>query len=233
MMEMKTVGLIGGLGPDTTAKFYLDIIQGYRSLRDQNYPSISIYNIPLSFEVEEEIVKYSKNEEKLLPYLIGAVRNLEKNSDFIALPCNTAHIFIDEIRKETTLPVLDIVEETAKYTKSMGYKKVGILATKKTIERRLYDDILEEMGVELIKPNPVECRIITEAIYSILCREDYSKNKKLLEGVISNLAEKGAEAVILGCTDLQLVVGQEDLKVPLLDSTQILVDAVLNGMSEK
>ncbi|RME15853.1 MAG: hypothetical protein D6797_05760 [Bdellovibrio sp.] len=96
---MKTLGIVGGLGPETSANFYLDVVRRYRE-KVPSYPSILLYNVPLDKKVEDNIIRDSKEEALLLPYLLHAVDILSISSDVIALPCNTAHMFIEEMREE-------------------------------------------------------------------------------------------------------------------------------------
>ncbi len=227
---MKRVGIIGGLGPDTTAQFYLDIIRKHRYYGGKGYPEISIYSVPLLFCVEEEIVKNSVNEEKLLPYLHKAVHSLEKNVDFIAIPCNTAHIYIDELRHLTKIPIISMVEETAVAVRSAGLDNIGILATAKTVESNLYGKVFENMGLRLITPDPSETRITTEVIYNLLMGSKDASEKEKLKQVMRGLKEKGADALILGCTDLQLILDESDFDLPVFDSYSILTDAVIKRL---
>lgn len=227
--------MIGGLGPETTTKLYLSIVRKFREIGD-GYPAISIFSIPVPSRLEEDIIRHSRNEDELLPYLLEGVRQLKKNSSFVVIPCNTAHAFLDILRKEAGIPLLDIIEETAKRAKEGGFHTVGILATNKTIEKGLFDRKLGEFGITTVKPDLKERRDVTELIYAILHegeRHDREKSKEALKKIISNLQKRGAEAVILGCTDLQLVIGQEDSRIPLLDSLEILSDAVIGRLSEK
>ena len=102
---MKAVGIVGGLGPETTAEFYLNLIKKFRQNCD-TYPLITIDNVDFPFYLEKEIIEESVNEEKILPFLKESIRRLNKvGSDFIVIPCNTVHIFIDELRKESSVKI--------------------------------------------------------------------------------------------------------------------------------
>ena len=171
MGKYKTVGIIGGLGPNTTADMYLRIISKFNSLRKRHYPSILIYSVPLPFYIEKEIVKNSGEAVDLLPYLKSSVEILEKSSDFIALPCNTAHIFLSDLRRFSKVPILDIIEETAKKVDSSSFNSVGILATKKTLECELYQNALRNKGIESLTPTEKEREVLTRVIYAFLAGE--------------------------------------------------------------
>src|SRR3989344_8382167 len=112
---MKAVGIVGGLGPETTSEFYLDLIRKFRENTD-TYPKIIIDNLSFPFYLEEEIIIKSTNEQKILPFLKESISRLNKaGSDFIVIPCNTVHIFIDELRKESLVPIMSIIDETIKF----------------------------------------------------------------------------------------------------------------------
>jgi len=122
---MKTVGIIGGLGPETTSEFYLEVVFGCYEQNKGARPPILIWNIPLNYEIEQNFLKNATGEEKYLPYLIAAAKKLEKGgADFIVMPCNSMHIFINEIRRAVKIPVLSIVEETAKFLKAKKIKRI-------------------------------------------------------------------------------------------------------------
>src|SRR3989344_7926112 len=127
---MKTVGVIGGVGPETTAEFYLELIFGCYQKNKINRPPILVWNIPLAYKIEEDLITKSEGEERYIPYLVEAAQLLEKGgADFLVMPCNSLHIFIEEIRESVKIPVLSIVEETTKFLKEKGIAKVGIIST--------------------------------------------------------------------------------------------------------
>ncbi|KPJ56881.1 hypothetical protein AMJ49_03660 [Parcubacteria bacterium DG_74_2] len=230
---MKTVGILGGMGPETTSKFYLKVIELCRLKNKIYYPPIIINSLPIPYTLEKDIVEKGESEERLLPILIDGVKKLEQlKADFIVIPCNTVHIFIDELRKNISTPILSIVEETVAKCKIEDYKKVGILATKKAIEKKLYNKELERRNIKLIVPDLDEQQKVTRIIYKILNGNKSEENKKELLEVIQSLKSKGVEAVILGCTDLQLVINKDNSSLPLLDTVEILVEASVSKILE-
>ena len=109
---MNVFGIIGGLGPESTCNFYLNLCSKFRK-NSNSYPSIVIDNVSFPCKLEREIIQKSKKEEELLPFLKESIRRLNKAQvDFIVIPCNTVHIFIDELRKESSTPILSIIDET-------------------------------------------------------------------------------------------------------------------------
>ena len=116
---MKTAGIIGGLGPETTSGFYLELIFGCYNKNKESRPPILVWNVPLKYAIEEDLLKKAVGEERFLPYLVSGAKILEKaGADFLVMPCNSLHIFIDQIRKSVNIPVLSIVEETGKFLKN-------------------------------------------------------------------------------------------------------------------
>lgn len=226
MKSMKTVGIIGGLGPETTAEFYMNIVKK-NSKQNSSHPRILIHNVPMPFSLEEDIVKNSKNEEKLLPLLLEGLDILQDKVDFIVIPCNTAHIFIDDVRKKSKVPVLSIIEEVVSEIKNENLKKVGILATSKSIQKKLFDSKLTANDIQCIKPNDIDQRKVSEIIHLILKGEKSNGLKAELLMIVNKLKDEGAGAIILGCTDLQLLLKQSDSPVRLIDTMEVLADSVV------
>lgn len=229
---MKSVGIIGGLGPETTAEFYMNIIKK-NSKQSIGHPRILIHNVPMPFSLEEDIVKNSKSEDKLLPLLIEGLDILQDKVDFIVIPCNTAHIFVDEVRKKSRIPVLSIIEEVAKEVKNGNLKKVGILATSKTIQSKIFDSKLIASNIQCVNPDEDDQRRISEIIHLIL---KGMKSKELtleLLEIVNKLEDKGAEAIVLGCTDLQLLLKQTDSPIKLIDTMEVLADSVVKLINQK
>src|SRR3989344_5069879 len=132
---MKTVGIIGGLGPETTAEFYLDIVFSCYKKTKKSRPGIIISSVPLPYQIEEELIIDNKGAERYIPFLVKEAIRLEKaGADFIVMPCNSLHVFINEIREAVKIPVLSIVEETVKFLKKNNFHKVGIISTSASIQ---------------------------------------------------------------------------------------------------
>lgn len=227
---MKTVGIIGGLGPEATAKFYLEIVSACSDLKEQSHPPILIYNVPLPLQLEKECIVEAKNEEKCLPFLIQAAKILEKGgADFLVMPCNSLHIFIEEIRKAVKIPVLSIVEETVKFLKKQNIKDVGILATSITINRGLYQIRLNGHDIKEIVPNSQDQAKLGQIIYNLVIGNYTDTDKHIFDQITDSLVKKGAESIILACTDLQLLTPQHT-KVRIFDTMQILVNSTVREM---
>ncbi len=225
---MKTVGIIGGLGPETTSEFYLELIFGSYKKNRENRPPVLIWNIPLKYEIEEDLLTKSKGEERYIPYLVEAAKRLENGgADFLVMPCNTLHIFIDEIRKAVKIPVLSIVEETANFLKNKKITEVGILATFSVLKRKLYEDALKKQRIKQVTPDGFEQAKIGKMISNLVLNRHDNKDREELIKIIGKFQEKNVKTVILACTDLQLLIPQHP-KLQIYDTMKILADATVN-----
>ncbi|MDO8638305.1 MAG: amino acid racemase [Candidatus Daviesbacteria bacterium] len=229
---MKTVGIIGGLGPETTAKFYLEIVKAFNRDGISSRPKIIIYSVPLPILVEKESIIEAKNEERCLPFLIDAAKSLEKGgADFLVMPCNSLHIFIKEIQESVKIPVLNVIDETINYLKNQNEKKVGVLATSITINRGLYKQKLASYGIEEIVPDDTDQSKIGEIIYNLVMDKSGDADQADLHNIIQNLEKRGAKYIILACTDLQLLTPMHS-GVTILDTMEILVNATVYEMKK-
>ena len=228
---MKTIGILGGLGPQTTSKIYLSIIKLIRESGEEKYPQIVIYNLPFPFVIEHEAIVQGINSEKMIPYLVDGAKILEKSGvDFGILPCNTLHKYIEEIRKAVKFPFLSILEETALALKDRKVKKIGILATETTIESKIYEDVLENNGINILYPSKNEQNIVSNVIVELLNETENNLQREKLENVCNALHERGAEIILLACTDLQLIASDIKISVPIVDTTEILINASVREM---
>ncbi|MDP3725717.1 MAG: amino acid racemase [bacterium] len=231
---MKTIGILGGVGPQTTSKVYLSIIKLIRERGEEKYPPIVIYNLPFPFVIEHEAIVQGINAEKMIPYLIDGAKILEKSGvDFGILPCNTLHKFIEEIRKAVKFPFISILEETALALKDRKVKKVGILATETTIESKIYEDVLKNNGINILYPSKDEQNIVNNIIVELLNETENNLQREELENVCNALHVRGAEIILLACTDLQLIASGIKTSVPIVDTTEILVNASVREMIKK
>src|SRR3989338_7110204 len=150
---MKTLGIIGGVGPETTAKVYLSVIDLIRKSGQEKYQGIVICNLPFPFIIEKEAILDGVNSDKMLPYLIDGVKTLEKaGASFGILPCNTLHKYIKEIRASVKIPFLSILEETVSKLKSLNIKTVAVFGTQTTVDSKIYSHALEKSKIKVLYP---------------------------------------------------------------------------------
>tara|TARA_Y100000310_G_scaffold322901_1_gene382575 strand:+ start:730 stop:1422 length:693 start_codon:yes stop_codon:yes gene_type:complete len=224
---MKSVGIIGGLGPETTAKFYLELISSCQIYNKKAYPRILISSVALPYKIEKEAMVENKNIRKCLPFLLSEAKSLEKaGADFLVMPCNSLHVFIEDIRKTVNIPVLSILEEVCYFLTEKLFKKVGIVSTVLTRENKLYENELLKNKIKVVYPFDGEQRDIGNIIHRIVRNESSGLDQDRLVSVIHNLQRKNADCVVLACTDLQLIFPKY-LGLPLYDSMKIFVDATV------
>ena len=225
---MKTVGIIGGLGPETTSEFYLEIIFGCYEKNKENRPPILLWNVPLKYKIEEDLLMKAEGEERYIPYLVEAAKRLEKGgADFLVMPCNSLHSFIEDIRNSVEIPVLSIVEETIRFLRNKGIKKVGVLATSSSLKRKLYETELKKEYIEQILPNDFEQARIGKMINNIVLNRHVNKDREELLKIINKFEENGVKIVILACTDLQLLIPDHP-RLEIYDTMKIFADATVD-----
>lgn len=229
---MKTVGIIGGLGPDTTSKFYLEIIAACNTRNKKHRPPVLIWSVPIPYDVEEDLITKSEGEERFIPYLVDGAKRLEKGgADFIVIPCNSVHLFIKEIREAIRIPILSITEETVKFLRTQGITEVGILATPMTIKNKLYEAELATSGIKEITPDSEHQLQIGRVIHNLVMDNLMVDDKRNIEVVLNGFAKQGLKKVILACTDLQLLnLNHPDLEI--YDTMKILADATTQKILE-
>ena len=224
---MKTLGIIGGVGPASTAEFYLRVSYDCQKRNDIQRPSIVIASVPTPYEVERGIILH--NENKYTPLLIAEAKRLQKaDAQVLVMPCNTLHCDIESIRSAVSIPVMSIVDATIAYIRAKGYKKAGLLATAATVERKVYSDIFKQSKIEFLVPNAQEQAELNKLIVNLVDGKYLDKDRKFLHTVIDNLKTQGADCIALACTELQLLKPEQDRSdLPIFDTMSILAEAAV------
>ncbi len=217
--KMKKIGILGGMGPEAVAELYMGIFrifqQEYGARLDADFPEIIIISKPIP-----DVVENLEKPEQILSELIRAINQLETaGADFIVIACNTVHCFIEILRKKSKIPILSIMEEVAAQLRDTT---VGLLATEATIKKAVFDRDLNKKGVILIKPDTEQQKIVTTIILNILGGKKIESDKKKLVAIITQMKQKGARSVILGCTDLPCLFEESESPIPLIDTTKVL-----------
>jgi len=229
---MKTIGIIGGLGPETTSEFYLNIVFSCQRKSRTNRPPVIIASVPLPYNIEEDAISENIGIERCLPYLINEANRLEKaGADFIAMPCNSLHIFIDEIRKSVSIPVLSIVEETVKFLKKNNFNRVGIVSTSATIENKLYETAFKENCIDYQAPNNLQQAKLGKFILNLVIGQQNNKDREELVKIVDDFKNKKVDCIILACTDLQLLIPKHPT-LNIFDTMKIFADASVEKILE-
>ncbi len=224
---MKSVGVIGGLGPETTAEFYLEVVFGCQKRNTTQRPLVVVSSVPLLFEIERNLIESNTGKEQYIPYLVAEAQRLEKSGvDFLVMPCNSLHVFIDEIREAVNIPVLSIVEETISYLKNNGLSKVGLISTSATVANHVYETKLLEARIEFVTPDDLQKAKMDKTIQRLIEGQHLNKDREDILEVAHDLAAKGVDCIALACTDLQLLLPSSE-KVPIFDTMKILADATI------
>lgn len=230
---MKTVGIIGGFGPETTIQFQQAVLIAWQKLNQQFQPSILTWNAPIPVKIEAKLIQDGQEIDAFLPFLIDAARRLEHaGADFLVLPCNTLHVLFDQLKPEIHVPMLHIVEETGTLLHQQHVSSIGLLATKKSIESNLHKSILTHHNIETIIPSNEDQHNIDTAIQAILQHRSLNEAQRNVINVISHLHQKGAKHIVLGCTDLQQLK-LKCINSVLHDSMKILAQATAKKMNQE
>lgn len=229
---MKSLGIIGGLGPATTATFYLDVISSCQKKGLAVRPSIIIANVPIPLEIEKEAITENRGVERFIPFLVHEAQRLEKaGADFIVMPCNSLHIFIEDIRSAVHIPVLSIVEETTAFLQSLNITKVGVLSTLITRESKLYERVLRLSGIICESPSDPQQEELNSIVHNLVMGQGRSEDREELVKVISDFERKQVDCALLACTDLQLLKPRHP-RMQVFDTMKILADATVERLLE-
>lgn len=218
---MKTIGLIGGMSWESTVTYYQVINETVKKeLGGLHSAKCILYSVDF-----DEIEKYQSDGEwnKSAEVLAQAASALERaGADFIVICTNTMHKVAPEISRKITVPLLHIADMTAIELKKANIKKVGLLGTKYTMQQAFYKNVLQANGIEVIVPDDAGIEVVNSVIYDELCIGKISaQSKAAYLRIISELSNKGAQGIILGCTEIGLLVKQSDTTVPLFDTALI------------
>lgn len=233
---MRVIGILGGMGPEASADLYLRIIricqQEYGARFDEDYPQILINSITPPDVVGKGVdwprERVAREMERLvLPFLLRGAKTLERaGADFIVIACNTVQYFVPTLRKEVSVPVISTPEEVAKTLRAKGIGKALLLATTNTLKLGVYD-LLMNKRIEVLKPSEEQQERVNEIILRLMGGEKEREDKDFLLNLIREFEQKGVGAVILGCTELPLLVSQQDVKACVIDTTQLMAEVAI------
>lgn len=231
---MKTIGLIGGMSWESTTSYYKAINEGVKAkLGGLHSAKICLYSVDFH-EIEQ--LQHQGRWDDTAEILSQAAQSVQAGgADFVLICTNTMHKVASVIEQAISIPVLHIADATAMQLVNDGVSKVGLLGTRFTMEQDFYKQRLtEQFGIEVVIPDEPQRSLVHDVIYSELCQGIVSEtSRQEYLQIIASLAEQGAQAVILGCTEIALLVEQRHTSVPLYDTTQIHAEAaVMHALQE-
>ncbi len=220
----KTIGILGGMGPEATGHMFNLIVGMTNAETDQEHIPMVIVNNP---HTPDRTAHLLNDGPSPLPILIDGARKLENaDVDFIIMPCHTAHFFFREISEAISTPLLHLQRETLRFIEETlpGLKRLGLIATTGTIETGLFQKIFSEKDLEIITPEPLYQEKVMTAIYDIkkVTADNRQEPLKLLREVTTHLHSEGAEAIIAGCTEISMVLDKEPMNLPFADPLKII-----------
>lgn len=229
---MKKIGLIGGITPESTILYYRILNELNSNALGKPHSADLIIN---SFDFGEIAKLQKENRWDLLnEKMANSGRSLENAGASSILICaNTMHLCIDAVRKAVKIPVIHIAEATAKKIIEKKLHKVALLGTKYTMEKDFFIDILTSFGIEAVIPDAEDRNLIHHIIYNELSAGILNKtSKETYLKIINHLIKKGAEGIILGCTEIPLLIKQKDVAVPVFDTTKIHATTAFNFINK-
>jgi len=219
---MKIIGLIGGMSWESSLEYYRIINETVKAKLGGLHSAQSLmYSV--DFE-EVEKLQHQGDWKALTKIMIKAAQDLEKGgADFVLICTNTMHKMAEDVQSSIRIPLVHIADATAEVIKKKGLKKIGLLGTRFTMEEDFYKGRLEDkFGLDVIAPKQEDRQVVHDIIYQELCLGDLKESsKEQYIKIINKLVDEGAEAVILGCTEIPLLIKQDDVDVLLLDTTRI------------
>ena len=221
---MKRIGLIGGLGPEATVDYYRIMINEYRKKTGGDAPEIIVYSLNLN--------DFPSIEQKgrVIDWLLKAAGSLHRaGADFAVIGANTPHIVFSEVSALSPIPLLSIVEETCQVVRNLDFKKVGLLGTRVTMGGQFYQRVFSRYNISIVVPTSQEQdyindKLVSEIVYNRIVDET---RERLLQIVRRMIDDDSIEGLILGCTELPLILPDEAFDIPFLNTTRIHAESAV------
>lgn len=224
----KRIGILGGMSPESTAAYYEHITRTYtQRFGDYGYPEIIIYSVSFQPYVDWP---NAERWDLVAQGLSEAAGKLEAaGADFIIIATNTMHLVFDEVQASVNVPMLSLLDAVGEAILARGLETVGLLGTRFTMEKTFYQDALARKDIQVLVPGAADRQVVNDVIYNeLIAGEIRDESRARYVEIIGRLAERGAGGVILGCTEIPLLVSEEDAGLPLFDTTAIHAEAALS-----
>jgi aspartate racemase len=227
---MKTIGILGGIGPESTVAYYSHITRTYyQNYLNYKHPEIIVYSFSLGEFIESRYELPRKTKEAIEKmWLAGA--------DFVVAACNSLHVVYEEVSPRVPIPWISIMDATAERIVEMGLSTIGLLGTTFTMSGGFYQRALVKYGAEVVVPEAKIQEMVDRIIFEELVRREIrDKSRQFVVGAVLKLAGAGAQGVVLGCTELPFLINQEHVGIPVFNTTAIhaqkALDLALDGGS--
>ncbi len=232
-MRYRKIGILGGLSPESTVAYYEHITRTYTERHgDYGYPEILIYSVNFQKYVDWQ---HGGRWEAAAEDMASALEALRAaGADFGIIATNTMHIVFEQVQAKVGMPLVSIVDATGEAIQEAGLKTVGLLGTVFTMRERFYRDGLARRGIRVLVPDTADQERINRVIYDELCRgEIRDASRAVFLEIVETLRQRGAEGIILGCTEIPLLLRQHDCELPLFDTTIIHAEKALSYATEE
>lgn len=228
-MAHRTIGILGGMSPESTVEYYRYVTRRYTErFGDHGYPEIVIYSV--SFQPYIDWPEAGRWDQ-VAQGLGEAARRLESAGvDLILIATNTMHIVFDQVEAQVEVPMLSLLDAVGDAIQAQGLETVGLLGTTFTMEHPFYREALAKRGISVLVPEPDDRETVNRVIYDeLVAGEIREVSQAAFVDIVGRLAARGAEGVILGCTEIPLLISEADVDLPLFDTTAIHAEAALNA----
>lgn len=221
----KTIGILGGMGPLATCDLMTQIVRNTKASKDQNYPRILVDN---NTNIPDRTGAILHGGEDPVPQMTDSARKLQSiGADFLIVPCNTAHYFLDRVRSSVDIPFLNMIQETVEEAVRQNIKTVGLLGTSGTLRTGLYTNMFEARGIRVVAPSEAQQAAVDSVIYDCVKAARYDYDTTDFRNTLRVLEEAGAEVFILGCTELPIFWEKFQMPQPAINPTLCLTRAAI------
>jgi len=223
----KKIGILGGLTPESTITYYMHIVHRYHELYgNHGYPETIIVGV--SFQQYEDWMM-KEDWDSIEKALLEGLKTLKRaGADFAVIATNTMHILFEKLQKQIDIPLISIVDATAEAIKAEGFKKVGLIGTQFSMTKPFYREGLKKQGIEVVTPNKEDRDYIVKVIFEELSIGKLTEeSRKGYLKIIDKLVEQGAEGIVLGCTEIPLLIRQKDTDVKVFDTATVHAEKAL------
>ena len=227
-MRNKTIGIIGGVGPQATQYLYGKIIEfaqsKYKAEHNDDFPHVIIESLPIP-----DFISDKTKVPEALEMLKQSVSRFEKSAvNKACIASNTVHILLNDLQNNSNLEFLSMIELVSDKCSAYGYKNVGLLGTPVLVNSGLYKEALKSRGIDLLIPTENELNVVEEIIRGVIAGNNHNVNKEKYISVINRLFAEGAEGIILGCTELPLAVDYTVLGKRVINSDEVLAEGIVD-----